>query len=161
MTSATGVQAEAELDRLTALVGVPVIGPSGRPGVRQPDHHRDPPRRPPLGRPRSSSHLAALIDFEYARVADPLFDAATFGWLTLQFHPARAEAAWAAFAEAAGIAAGMDKAGTDEAGLRATLGRLRLLRILGLVHVAGRRGPAMRDRWLSLLAADAAARHGS
>ena len=156
MTSATGVQAEAELDRLTALVGVPVIGPSGRPGVRQPDHHRDPPRRPPLGRPRSSSHLAALIDFEYARVADPLFDAATFGWLTFQFHPARAEAAWAAFAEAAEIAAA-----TDEAGLRATLGRLRLLRILELVEVAGRRGPAMRDRWLSLLAADAAARHGS
>jgi aminoglycoside phosphotransferase (APT) family kinase protein len=103
----------------------------------------------------SGGRLAALIDFEYARVADPLFDAATFEWLTLQFHPARAEAAWAAFAEAAGIAAG-----TDESGLRATLGRLRLLRILELVEVAGRRGPAMRDRWLSLLAADAA-RHGT
>jgi aminoglycoside phosphotransferase (APT) family kinase protein len=104
----------------------------------------------------SGGQLAALIDFEYARVADPLFDAATFGWLTFQFHPARAEAAWAAFADAAGIAAG-----SDQAGLRATLRRLRLLRILELVEVAGRRGPAMRDRWLSLLAANAAARHGS
>jgi aminoglycoside phosphotransferase (APT) family kinase protein len=103
----------------------------------------------------SGGRLAAVIDFEYARVADPLFDAATFGWLTFQFHPARAEATWAAFAEAAGIA------GADEAGLRATLGRLRLLRILELVEVAGRRGPAMRDRWLSLLTADAAAGHGS
>jgi hypothetical protein len=36
------------------------------------------------------------------------------------------------------------------------LGRLRLLRILELVEVAGRRGPAMRDRWLSLLTAAAA-----
>jgi aminoglycoside phosphotransferase (APT) family kinase protein len=93
--------------------------------------------------------LAALIDFEYARLADPLFDAATFQWLTFHFHPARAEVAWAAFADAAGIGRAGDPA------VRATLERLRLLRILELVEVAGRRGPAMRDRWLSLLEADA------
>ncbi len=94
--------------------------------------------------------LAALIDFEYARLAHPLFDAATFHWLTFHFHPARAEAAWAAFAEAAGLPATV-----DGQSLGAALGRLRLLRILELVEVAGRRGPAMRDRWLSLLAAAA------
>jgi aminoglycoside phosphotransferase (APT) family kinase protein len=99
----------------------------------------------------SRGELAALIDFEYARLADPLFDAATFQWLTFHFHPARAEVAWAAFAEAAGIAAG-----AEDPLVRAALARLRLLRILELVEVAGRRGPAMRDRWLSLLAADAA-----
>jgi hypothetical protein len=99
----------------------------------------------------SNGRLAALIDFEYARLADPLFDAATFHWLTFHFHPARAEAAWGAFADAAGMATGVD----DGPSLQAALGRLRLLRILELVEVAGRRGPAMRDRWLSLLAAAA------
>ncbi len=99
----------------------------------------------------SQDRLAALIDFEYARLADPLFDAATFHWLTLHFHPARAEAAWGAFAEAAGLPATL--AGES---LGTALERLRVLRILELVEVAGRRGPAMRDRWLSLLAAAAA-----
>jgi aminoglycoside phosphotransferase (APT) family kinase protein len=98
----------------------------------------------------SRGRLAALIDYEYARLADPLFDAATFQWLTFHFHPARAEVAWAAFADAAGL----ERVGDPAA--RAALERLRLLRILELVEVAGRRGPAMRDWWLSLLAAEAA-----
>jgi aminoglycoside phosphotransferase (APT) family kinase protein len=98
----------------------------------------------------SQGRLAGLIDFEYARLADPLFDAATFHWLTFHFHPARAEAAWAAFAEAAGLPSTV-----QGQPLGAALKRLRLLRILELVEVAGRRGPAMRDRWLSLLAAAA------
>ncbi len=99
----------------------------------------------------SQGRLAALIDFEYARLADPLFDAATFHWLTFHFHPARAEAAWAAFVAAAGLAPAVQGQPLGE-----VLGRLRLLRILELVEVAGRRAPAMRDRWLSLLAAAAA-----
>ena len=98
----------------------------------------------------SQGRLAALIDFEYARLADPLFDAATFHWLTFHFHPARAEAAWAAFVAAAGLAPAVQGQPLGE-----VLGRLRLLRILELVEVAGRRAPAMRDRWLSLLAAAA------
>jgi len=100
----------------------------------------------------SRGRLAALIDFEYARLADPLFDAATFHWLTFHFHPARAEAAWGAFAEAAGLPAMV-----GGRSLNAVMERLRLLRILELVEVASRRGPAMRDRWLSLLTAAAMA----
>jgi aminoglycoside phosphotransferase (APT) family kinase protein len=104
----------------------------------------------------SQGRLAALIDFEYARLADPLFDAATFHWLVFHFHSARAEAAWAAFVEAAGLAPAVQGQPLGE-----VLGRLRLLRILELVEVAGRRGPAMRDRWLSLLAAAAASAKGA
>jgi aminoglycoside phosphotransferase (APT) family kinase protein len=104
----------------------------------------------------SQGRLAALIDYEYARLADPLFDAATFHWLTFHFHPARAEAAWEAYADAAGLPATV--AGQS---LGMALRRLRLLRILELVEVAGRRGPAMRDRWLSLLAGAAASAQGS
>jgi aminoglycoside phosphotransferase (APT) family kinase protein len=100
----------------------------------------------------SQGRLAALIDFEYARLADPLFDAATFHWLTFHFHPARAGAAWAAFVAAAGLAPTVQGQPLGE-----VMGRLRVLRILELVEVARRRGPAMRDRWLSLLAAAASA----
>jgi aminoglycoside phosphotransferase (APT) family kinase protein len=104
----------------------------------------------------SQGRLAALIDFEYARLADPLFDAATFHWLTFHFHSSRAEAAWAAFVSAAGLAPAVQGQPLGE-----VLGRLRLLRILELVEVAGRRGPAMRDRWLSLLTAAAASAKGA
>ena len=98
----------------------------------------------------AEDRLVGLIDFEYARLADPLLDAATFQWLTFHFHAARARASWDAFTDAAGIA--------DDGPTRAALRRLRLLRILELVEVATRRGPAMRDRWVALLEASAGER---
>jgi len=52
--------------------------------------------------------VVALLDVEFARVADPLFDAAWWGWVVRAHHPARWIAAWPRFLERAGIPADAD-----------------------------------------------------
>ena len=50
--------------------------------------------------------IVAVLDFERARVAHPLFDAAWWRWIVRYHHPERWAAAWPVFAEAAGIDTG-------------------------------------------------------
>jgi aminoglycoside phosphotransferase (APT) family kinase protein len=47
--------------------------------------------------------LAALLDFEFIRLADPLLDAAWFDWIVAYHHPADEPAAWRAFVTSAGL----------------------------------------------------------
>ncbi|GAB4210695.1 MAG: hypothetical protein OHK0022_44180 [Roseiflexaceae bacterium] len=49
--------------------------------------------------------IAALLDLEFARVADPLFDAAWWGLIVRYHHPARWQVAWPHLLDAAGIPA--------------------------------------------------------
>jgi aminoglycoside phosphotransferase (APT) family kinase protein len=49
------------------------------------------------------SSTISLLDVEFARVADPLFDAAWWGWVVRYHHPARWRVAWPALLDAAGI----------------------------------------------------------
>jgi aminoglycoside phosphotransferase (APT) family kinase protein len=55
---------------------------------------------PSVLRPSSS---VALLDIEFARLADPLFDAAWWGWVVRYHHPERWRVAWPHFLAAAGI----------------------------------------------------------
>jgi aminoglycoside phosphotransferase (APT) family kinase protein len=47
--------------------------------------------------------LAALVDWESVRLADPLLDAAWFDWIAWFHHPAQEPAAWRAFVTASGL----------------------------------------------------------
>ncbi|HEU4323320.1 MAG TPA: phosphotransferase [Roseiflexaceae bacterium] len=64
-----------------------------------------------LAEPHASSlkpqapSLTALLDLEFARVADPLFDAAWWGLIVRYHHPARWQVAWPHLLDAAGIPA--------------------------------------------------------
>ena len=48
--------------------------------------------------------MVGLLDLEFARIADPLFDAAWWGWVVRYHHPARWLHAWPQLLAAAGIA---------------------------------------------------------
>jgi aminoglycoside phosphotransferase (APT) family kinase protein len=69
--------------------------------------------------------ITALLDVEFARLADPLFDAAWWGWVVRYHHYERWVAAWPALLAAAGIVA-------DEA----TLGRVRVIQRLRCLEAA-------------------------
>jgi aminoglycoside phosphotransferase (APT) family kinase protein len=66
-----------------------------------------------------ASTIVALVDLEFARIADPLFDAAWWGWVVRYHHPERWVQAWPRLLAAAGIA--------EDA---ATLARVRVLQRL-------------------------------
>jgi aminoglycoside phosphotransferase (APT) family kinase protein len=55
---------------------------------------------------RSNVQVVGLLDLEFARIADPLFDAAWWGWVVRYHHPTRWVAAWPHLLAAAGIAPG-------------------------------------------------------
>jgi aminoglycoside phosphotransferase (APT) family kinase protein len=57
-----------------------------------------------------TARILGLLDLEFARVADPLFDAAWWGWVVRYHHRARLFHAWAQLLASAGIA---DDAETD------------------------------------------------
>jgi aminoglycoside phosphotransferase (APT) family kinase protein len=63
--------------------------------------------------------VVGLVDLDYARVADPLFDAAWWGWVVRYHHPERWIVAWPELLRAAGFT-------VDQA----TLGRVRVLQRL-------------------------------
>jgi hypothetical protein len=88
--------------------------------------------------------VVALLDFEYARLADLLFDAAWWGWVARYHHPELWAAAWPRLLAAAGIAADADT-------LRraATLQRLRCLEMLA-IHAAA---PGQAAMWAERLVA--------
>ena len=53
---------------------------------------------------RSNVEVVGLLDLEFARIADPLFDAAWWGWVVRYHHPERWVAAWPHLLAAASIA---------------------------------------------------------
>ncbi len=63
----------------------------------------------------ANGRVSAVLDWEFARLADPLFDAAQFRGALVLFHPARLADAWPAYLEGAALAP--DR--TDEERLRA------------------------------------------
>lgn len=87
--------------------------------------------------------LAALVDFEFARLGDPLLDAGWFELIMTVHHPADEPAAWGAFVSAAGAAID-DPVSRD---LRRLLPLVRILEILDdpLLEAGG------RAHWLAIL----------
>ena len=69
--------------------------------------------------------VVTLLDVEAARLADPLFDAAWWGWVVRYHHPDRWAVAWPALLASAGIA-------DDDA----TRGRIRVLQRLRCLELA-------------------------
>lgn len=90
-------------------------------------------------------HVVALLDLEFARLADPLFDAAWWGWVVRYHHPARWVVAWPRFLDAAGIVA--DAATLERIGI---LQRLRCLEALDYSRMVD---PARATLWLRHLSA--------
>jgi aminoglycoside phosphotransferase (APT) family kinase protein len=94
--------------------------------------------------PISKVQIVGLLDLEFARIADPLFDTAWWGWVVRYHHPERWVHAWPDLLAAAGIT-------PDEA----TLGRVRVLqrlRCLELVdYYARTRPPAVTAMWAERL----------
>ena len=89
--------------------------------------------------------VVALLDFERARLAHPLFDAAWWRWIVRHHHPERWEAAGPAFLEAAGL--------EDSPATARRLDLLAALQCLEILHRA-RRAEARREwaaRLLSVL----------
>jgi aminoglycoside phosphotransferase (APT) family kinase protein len=89
--------------------------------------------------------VVALIDFEYARVADPLFDAAWWSWVVGFHHPARFQQIWPAFRAAAGI--------DDAPATAARIAALQLLYLLERLDTARRHDPADAPTWIERVAA--------
>lgn len=74
--------------------------------------------------------VIGLLDLEFARIADPLFDAAWWGWVVRYHHPERWAAAYPQLLAAAGIS-------SDEP-TRARIHDLQLLRCLEMVDYHAR-----------------------
>jgi aminoglycoside phosphotransferase (APT) family kinase protein len=70
--------------------------------------------------------LAAILDFEFVRLADPLLDAAWFYQIVAFHHPSEEPAAWRAFVSAAGI-------DPDDPRTRDLLRALPLVRLLEIL----------------------------
>jgi aminoglycoside phosphotransferase (APT) family kinase protein len=87
--------------------------------------------------------LAALLDLETVRLADPLFDAGWFDQIVRFHHPEVRDVAWAAFVSAAAI-------DPDEPVTRSLLGLLPMARILEINAGLGPGDPA-RERWMEQL----------
>ena len=83
--------------------------------------------------------VVALLDFERARLAHPLFDAAWWRWIVRHHHPERWEAAGPSFLEAAGL--------EDSPATARRLDLLAALQCLEMLHRARRRPPAARGEW--------------
>src|SRR5262245_60225405 len=84
-------------------------------------------------------YVVGLLDVDYARVADPLFDAAWWGWVVRYHHPEYWVVAWPELLRAAGITLDQD-----------TLGRVRVLqrlRCLEAVDDARRAGVDAAAMW--------------
>jgi hypothetical protein len=94
--------------------------------------------QPPTPNPHPL-RVVGLLDVDYARVADPLFDAAGGGWVVRYHHPERWIVAWPVLLRTAGITLDQD-----------TLGRVRVLqrlRCLEAVDDARRAGVDAAGMW--------------
>ena len=90
--------------------------------------------------------VAALLDFERARIAHPLFDAAWWRWIVRHHHPERWDAAGPAFFGAAGL--------DLDAGTVARLDLLAALQLAEQLHDTPRGMVAIRAEWAARLAAE-------
>jgi len=88
--------------------------------------------------------IAGLLDLEFARIADPLFDAAWWGWVVRYHHPTRWVAAWPHLLAAAGITPGRDTMARVQA-----LQRLRCLEMVD--YHAHERTPEATAMWVERL----------
>lgn len=88
--------------------------------------------------------VVAVLDWEFARLADPLFDIAWWGWIVAFHHPEIHRTAWPAFLEAAGVEP--DPATAER------LRSLVALRLLEALAAARRTGdPAVAAAWAERL----------
>jgi aminoglycoside phosphotransferase (APT) family kinase protein len=89
-------------------------------------------------------NVVALLDLEFARIADPLFDAAWWGWVVRYHHPARWVHAWPQLLAAAGIA--------DDEETAARIRVIQRLRCLELIdYCATTRTPVVAEMWVERL----------
>ena len=89
--------------------------------------------------------VVALLDFERARLAHPLFDAAWWRWILRHHHPER----WAVAGPAFLAAAGLD----DSPGAAARMDLLAALQCLEMLHGSRARPAATRRAWAARLLA--------
>jgi aminoglycoside phosphotransferase (APT) family kinase protein len=94
---------------------------------------------------RRGGTIAALLDLEFARLADPLLDAAWWGWIVRFHHADRWPAAWPAFLAAAG-GPNASAAFSD---------RIKVLQLLRLLELLNRAGPRAAASWAARLAVTA------
>ena len=87
-----------------------------------------------------NGRITGLLDFEFTRLADPLFDVAWWGWLARFHTPDAFSLGWEPFLRAAGV----DAAAPDFAD---QVFALQALRILELVVDVQPRGPDAQKEW--------------
>ena len=87
--------------------------------------------------------VVALLDFERARIAHPLYDAARWRWILRHHHPERWAAAGPAFRAAAGI--------DDSPETTARLDLMAALQCLEMLHGSRARPAATRKEWVARL----------
>jgi aminoglycoside phosphotransferase (APT) family kinase protein len=93
---------------------------------------------------RSNVEVVGVLDLEYARIADPLFDAAWWGWVVRYHHPERWVVAWPHLLAAAGIA--------PSAATTARMHALQRLRCLEMADYHAHEGtPESAAMWIERL----------
>lgn len=92
----------------------------------------------------ADGRISGLLDWEFARLADPLFDVSWWGWLVRFHHPDVLGAAWPAFLSARGFDAG-------DPLVAARIFSLQVLRVLEVVTNAPARGAGAREEWIRRL----------
>jgi len=90
------------------------------------------------------SSVVGLLDLEFARIADPLFDAAWWGWVVRYHHPERWIHAWPQLLAAAGIADDVENARRIRA-----IQRLRCLEMID--YFATTRTLEVAEMWVARL----------
>jgi len=107
--------------------------------------------RPPMrGNPSAvvdgQRPVVGLLDLEFARIANPLFDAAWWGWVVRYHHPERWLHAWPQLLAAAGIA--------DDAATAARIRVIQRLRCLEMIdYCATTRPREVAEMWIGRLEA--------
>jgi aminoglycoside phosphotransferase (APT) family kinase protein len=96
--------------------------------------------------PSPVTRVVGLLDLEFARIADPLFDAAWWGWVVRYHHLARWVHAWPQLLAAAGIA--------DDQATAARIRVIQRLRCLEMIdYCATMRTREAAEMWVERLAA--------
>ena len=89
------------------------------------------------------TQLVGMIDVDYSRMADPLFDAAWWSWVVGFHHPARFRRLWPVFCPAAGI--------IDDGATRERLAHLQVLYLLERLALAIDHEPSASGEWCARL----------
>lgn len=89
--------------------------------------------------------IVALLDFERARLAHPLFDAAWWRWIIRWHHPERWLAAGPAFFRAAGV--------EDGSRTNGQLNMLAVLQCMEMIHLSAAKPAGTRREWADRISA--------